>query len=149
MAEARTIANALRLAKGCAVDARDLAAVGSRDAAYFAEQAVEQIRRVYATATRVHIPRSDSHLLDKVVRSFSADLLEKDAMAQLAWLQSFPTTYRYTTSSGRILDPPDPRELDEAIEQIFALIDRAVVEFGVDLEDDSKPAAKTRPATKP
>lgn len=68
MAEAITIANALRLAAGCFRDARLLAEQGSRNAAYMAEQGLEQIIRAIATSEGMHIERSDAHQLDKTVR---------------------------------------------------------------------------------
>jgi hypothetical protein len=48
--DALTIAAALRLAAGCLRDARLLADAGSRNAAYLAEQALEQCIRAIATS---------------------------------------------------------------------------------------------------
>ena len=84
MADAHTIANSLRLAKGCATDAAILADQGSRNAAYLAEQALEQAIRAVATSEGMHIERADAHQLDKVVRRFPADNPAKSALASLA-----------------------------------------------------------------
>jgi hypothetical protein len=80
MADAPAIANAIRLARGCAGDARLLLTAGSRNAAYLAEQALEQVIRALATSEGLHIERADAHQLDKVVRQFPQDQTEKQTL---------------------------------------------------------------------
>ncbi|MBN9075187.1 MAG: hypothetical protein BGN87_03700 [Rhizobiales bacterium 65-79] len=144
MADAWTIANALRLAAGCARDASILLDSHSRNAAYLGEQALEQIIRAFATAEGLHIERHDAHQLDKTVRRFPDAHPEKVAISKLVWLEAYATTFRYTLPSGRIPKAPDDAKVAEAISGIEELILRAARHFGVDLEKDS-PAARTAP----
>lgn len=85
MIEAKTIANGLRLASGCLADARTLVQSGSRNAAYLAEQCLEQIVRSLATSEGLHIERHDAHQLDKVIRRFPDDHPEKEGTAWSGW----------------------------------------------------------------
>jgi hypothetical protein len=77
MADALAIANGVRLARGCALDARLLLDSGSRNAAYLADQALEQVIRALAMSEALHIERADAHQLDKVVRRFPDEQAEK------------------------------------------------------------------------
>lgn len=143
--EARTIANALRLAKGCIEDARNLSNSGSRNAAYLAEQALEQLIRALATSENMHIERHDAHQLDKLVRRFPDDHSEKMALNGLTWLEAYATTFRYTTPSGQIPKTPDAARLRSAIDAIEGLIGRAADHFGVSIEVESEPAQRVDP----
>jgi HEPN domain-containing protein len=78
MADERTIASALRLGTGCIADATLLAEAGSRNSAYLAEQALEQVIRALATSEAIHIERHDAHQLDKIIRRFPDENPEKD-----------------------------------------------------------------------
>ena len=145
MADAQTIANALRLARGCVEDARTLAATGSRNAAYLCEQAPERLIRAVATSEGLHIERQDAHQLDKVVRRFPASNVEKAALLSLTWLEAYATTFRYTLPSGGIPKSPDPARLDAAIMSIQDMIHRVSARFEVDLEKLNSPAGTTAP----
>jgi hypothetical protein len=145
MADAHTIANSLRLAKGCARDAAILAGQGSRNAAYLAEQALEQLIRTIATSEGLHIERSDAHQLDKVVRRFPADHPVKQALASLTWLEAYATTFRYTLPSGNVPRSADPTKLANAIREIAGLVERLSAGFGVDLGDESSVAQNPQP----
>jgi HEPN domain-containing protein len=144
IAERKTIANALRLAAGCLRDARLLSASGSRNAAYLAEQGVEQVVRAIATSENIHIERHDAHQLDKFVRRLPATHPEKAALGALVWLEAYATTFRYTAPSGRIPPAPETSKLNEAIVHASSLVERVAVHFGVNLEDES-PANSTKP----
>ena len=143
--EARTIANALRLAKGCIDDARNLCNSGSRNAAYLAEQALEHLIRALATSENMHIERHDAHQLDKLLRRFPDDHSEKKALNSLTWLEAYATTFRYTTPSGQIPKTPDAVRLRSAIDAIDALVGRAAEHFGVSIEVASEPARRVDP----
>jgi HEPN domain-containing protein len=145
MADALTIANAIRLAKGCARDAALLTQQGSRNAAYLAEQALEQVVRAIATSEGLHIERADAHQLDKVVRRFPDDQIEKKMIESLTWLEAYATTFRYTLPSGRLPTSPDATKLASAVEAIDALIDRVASAFGVDIDHESSPAKHAGP----
>lgn len=148
-AEAKTIANALRLADGCIKDARILFRSGSRNAAYLAEQALEQVIRALATSENIHIERHDAHQLDKVARRFPDEHSEKAALNGLTWLEAYATTFRYTTPSGQIPKTPDAARMEKAIEAIDALIGRVAAHFSVDLKTDSTPAGAVNPMRLP
>lgn len=144
-ADRKTIANALRLAFGCARDARLLSETGSRNAAYLAEQALEQVVRAIATSETIHIERPDAHQLDKFVRRLPDTHPEKSSLHALSWLEAYATTFRYTSPSGAIPKAPDPARLQAAIADIAALIDRVSTHFGIDLQDEGAPAALSAP----
>jgi hypothetical protein len=101
MADALAIANAMRLARGCARDARVLLKEGSRNAAYLAEQALEQVIRALATSEGLHIERGDAHQLDKVVRRFPNDQTEKQVIASLTWLEGIRNQLSVHFALGR------------------------------------------------
>lgn len=81
--EAKIVANALRLANLCVKDADILMNSGSRNAAYLAEQALEQIIRALATSENIHIERHDAHQLDKIVRRLPDEHSEKENLKTL------------------------------------------------------------------
>ncbi|MBL8581882.1 MAG: HEPN domain-containing protein, partial [Rhizobiaceae bacterium] len=109
-----TIASALRLARGCLADARLLAGSGSRNAAYLADQALEQLIRAFATSENIHIERADAHQLDKVIRAFPDAMGQKHALRRLSWLEAYATSFRYPSPAGRIPRSPDPQRLASA-----------------------------------
>lgn len=143
--EARTIANALRLASGCIKDSRELLNSGSRNAAYLAEQSLEQVMRALATSEGMHIERHDAHQLDKLLRRFPDEHSEKATLGGLTWLEAYATTFRYTTPSGQIPKTPDAARLRSAIDAIEALIDRVAQYFIVDLRAETEPAGRLSP----
>jgi len=143
--EAVTIANCLRLAAACITDAELLQSRGSRNAAYLAEQGLEQIIRAVATAEGIHIPRSDAHQLDKLTRLIPDANAEKPAVASLTWLEAYATTFRYTLPSGRIAPSPDGVKLGQALVDLRELTVRLAKHFQVDLGSDFRPAARTDP----
>lgn len=149
MVEAKTIANGLRLANGCINDVRVLSQAGSRNAAYLAEQALEQIIRSLATSEGLHIERHDAHQLDKIVRRFPEEHPEKAALSQLVWLEAYATTFRYTSPSGQIPKMPSAERLEQALQSLAAVLERVVRHFGVDLSDDAIPARTILPMRKP
>jgi HEPN domain-containing protein len=144
-ADRRTIANALRLAKGCIADAALLARAGSRNAAYLCEQALEQVIRALATSEKIHIERHDAHQLDKIVRRFPDDHSEKTTLKSLTWLEAYATTFRYTSPLGHVPKAPDESKLAKAIQDTDSLISRTAEHFGVDLNSDQLPARTEAP----
>lgn len=145
MVEARSIANGLRLASGCLTDAHTLQRAGSRNAAYLAEQALEQIIRSLATSERLHIERHDAHQLDKVVRRLPDDHPEKASLNALVWLEAYATSFRYTSPSGQIAKVPSATTLTQALNSIDELLERVVGHFGVDLASDTSSARTVEP----
>jgi HEPN domain-containing protein len=125
-----------------------LAQQGSRNAAYLAEQALEQVIRAIAMSEGLHIERADAHQLDKVVRRFPEAQSEKAVIASLTWLEAYATTFRYTLPSGRMPSSPDAEKLEGAIKAIDNLTDRLALSFGIDVEDASSPAKHTGPLRK-
>ena len=145
MGDRETIANALRLSNGCLKDAELLASAGSRNAAYMAEQALEQAIRAIATSEGVHIMRSDAHQLDKIIRNLPDENPTKSDLAKLAWLEAYATTFRYTSPAGRIPRSPDAAKPKDALAGIKSLIDRLSGHFGVDIGNESEAAETSFP----
>lgn len=143
--EARTIAGCIRLAKGCIDDARLLADQGSRNAAYLAEQSLEQIIRALATSERMHIPRHDAHLLDKTTRRLPADHPMLPRLAKLIWLEAYATSFRYVTPSGQVPPAPAVDKLLAAISEIDQLVGLLSAHFGVDHHDQRSSARSSAP----
>jgi hypothetical protein len=145
MTDALTIANSLRLAKGCASDAAILAGQGPRNAAHLAAQAIEQAMRAIAASEGVQIKPSDAHRLDKIFRRIPKENTEKKNLSSLLWLEAYATSFRYPLPSGEVPASPEPGKLAHAIREIRALVERLAVRFGADLEDDDSPARDPRP----
>jgi len=98
-------------------------------------QAAEQLVRAIATSEDIHIPRADSHQLDKIVRQIPKENPFTDAMNSVIWLEAYATTFRYPTSTGRIPAAPDPVKLKRAAEQIKAILEDLCLAFGFDFDD--------------
>jgi hypothetical protein len=126
-----------------------LSDAGSRNAAYLAEQALEQIIRALATSEKMHIERQDAHQLDKIVRRFPDDHSEKSAIRSLVWLEAYATTFRYTMPSGQIPKAPSGEKLRAAIKEVSQMTDRIADHFGVNLDLDNFPAGTVVPMRKP
>ncbi len=115
-------------------------------AAYLAQQAVEQIILALALAEAIHVPRSQHHQLDWMVRQLSEENAARPTLAKLTWLEAFATTYKYPTPSGRMPGAADPNSVKEALAATHDLLKRLSVHFGVDLNPLSKkPASHARP----
>jgi HEPN domain-containing protein len=145
MTDPLTIANSLRLAKGCVIDAATLAEQGSRNAAHLAEQALQQAIRAIAASEGVNINPADAHEQDEIVRRIPKENSENKNLSSLLWLAAFATSYRYTLPSGEVPASPEAGKLGHAIREIRALIERLAVRFGVDLDDDESAARDARP----
>jgi hypothetical protein len=122
---------------------------GSRNAAYLAEQALEQVIRAVATSEALHIERADAHQLDKVVRRFPDEQIEKGAIASLTWLDAYATTFRYTLPSGGLPKSPDAAKLADALAAIDSLINRVATAFGVDFTEETSAAKHVGPLRAP
>lgn len=117
-----------------------LAGTGSRNAAYLAEQALEQCIRAVATSEAIHIERHDAHQLDKIVRRFPAENPLTDSIRQLTWLEAYATVFRYPTATGRIAPAPPIAKVSVALDRIESMLARLVGHFGVDLVRENQPA---------
>ena len=145
MTDPLTIANSLRLAKGCVIDAATLAEQGSRNATHLAGQALEQALRAIATSEGVNVNPADAHELDKIARRIPKENTEHKNLSSLLWLAAYATSFRCTLPSGEVPASPEAGKLAHAIREIRALIERLAVRFGVDLDDDESAARDARP----
>ena len=146
MAIERLIASHLRLGAEALAAARALATTGNRNAAYLAEQAVEQMLLALAQSEGLHLQRSHHHQLETVRRMLAEDGAFRDELSRLTWLESCATTYRYPRTLGAIPDPPAPKRLAEAIELAAILLPRIATHFGVDLDLAARsPASRIDP----
>lgn len=149
MSTERLIASHLRLAREAFTAAQSLAALENRNAAYLAEQAVEQMILALAQAEGVHFTRSQHHQLETMRRALDERGAFRDALAQLTWLESCATTYRYPRTNGGIVEAPDRTRLLASIETSGTLISKLADHFGVDLRDGAKsPAVRIDPPLK-
>lgn len=64
------IASSLRIANQALTDAEALRASGSRNASYVLDLAAENILKALCSSEDIHIPRAESHLLDRVSIGF-------------------------------------------------------------------------------
>ena len=140
-----SIATHLRLASE-AIDGAMNMRPDNHFAAYLAQQAVEQIVLSLALAEAVHVPRSQHHQLDWIVRQLPERNAERPTLAKLTWLEAFATTYRYPSPSGRMPGSADPDRIRDALASTRDLLRRRAVHFDVDLDPMSKkPASHARP----
>lgn len=132
MSDAQTIASHIRLAGECICDAEALLATGSRNAAYLTSQAAEHALRAVATSEELHIERRDAHQLDTIVRRLPDANIDKPALAGLAYLEAYATTYRYPTATGRIPVMPDLGRIRTSILELDRLLDALRGHHGVE-----------------
>ena len=146
MSAERLIASHLRLSAESLSAADVLLRAGNRNAAYQAEQAVEQLILALAQAESTPFTRSQQHQLETMRRALpEADAFRAD-LAELTWLESFATTYRYPRPAGGISDPPSVDRLQSAIGSMERLLRRVAAHFGVDLDLRSEsPASQIEP----
>lgn len=146
MSAERLIASHLRLAAESLSAADILLREGNRYAAYQAEQAVEHVILALAQAEITAFTRSQQHQLETMRRALpEADAFRGD-LAQLTWLESYATTFRYPKPMGSIAEPPRDDRLRGAISETEALLRRVASHFQVDLDLASKqPASHAKP----
>lgn len=136
------IANYLRIASQDLEGAFVLAQVGNRNAAYLCQQAAEKLLRAVLTSEGTH--GGIGHRLGPMVQLLPDINTFKPALATLIELEAYATTYRYPTSS-RIPSAPPHEELQVLLRTVRALLADLVDWFGVDLQDQRKPARTANP----
>jgi HEPN domain-containing protein len=107
------IANSLRLGKSALDGARSLAPSGNHYAAYLCEQGAELIIRAVLTSEKQH--GNVRHDLEAMVDLIPDANPLKTALRELEPLASYATTYRYTTTAGRIPAQPTSQRLEAYI----------------------------------
>ncbi|MBI4602287.1 MAG: HEPN domain-containing protein [Planctomycetes bacterium] len=134
------IASLLRVAKEDLEGARLLASAGNRNAIYLCEQAAEKIIRAILTSEAKHA--GIKHRLNEMVDMVPDDNPLKPALRAIEYLAAFATSYRYPTTTGRILQPPTGAQFGAAATKVEFALNEAAKRLGVDL-------TKPGPATKP
>jgi HEPN domain-containing protein len=142
MSTERLIANNLRIAREDLEGARLLAQAGNRNAAYLCEQAAEKIIRAVLTAEGLHA--GTGHALSQMVAQLPNANTFKAELAQLAPLSAFATAYRYPTST-RVPAPPGASDLEAHLNLVARILQRAVAQFGIDLDVPNSPATIPNP----
>jgi HEPN domain-containing protein len=140
------IANLLRIAREDLEGARLLAASNNRNAVYLCEQAAEKIIRAILTSEGQHA--GIKHDLAEMVDLIPAENPLKEHLRKVEHLSRYATAYRYPVSSSktkRIPGPPSASELQGAIDDTAAALDRAVASFAVDLQLVDAPARSAGP----
>lgn len=138
-----TIANFLRIAQQDLDGAKTLASTHNRNAIYLCEQAAEKIIRAVLTSEGTHA--GIKHLLDEMVDLVPDANPIKPKLRAIEHLAAYATTYRYPTSSGRIKDAPQPKDLAKAITDVDAALADALARFGVDVKDPKAAAQHAGP----
>jgi len=136
------IANTLRIAKEDLDGAKLLAAAGNRNAVYLCEQAAEKVIRAVLTSEGKHA--GIKHHLDEMVDLVPDENPLKPALREIEGLAAYATTYRYTTSSGRIPDTPADK-LDALAKKVETAPAEAALRFGVDLPRKNARAIRPGP----
>ena len=140
------IANSLRLAHDDLEAAEALAKIRNRNDAYHAQQAAEKILIALLTSEGIRAERKDAHRLD-VLRDLLPDANTfKQRFAELTFLTTYATTYRYPKDAGRLPDRPDQDNLDGAINNLRRVLDDVAAHFGVGLNDSERVPAATSAA---
>ena len=146
MSAERLIASHLRLASEALAAARTLLDIGNRNAAYQAEQAVEQIILALAQAETLAFTRAQQHQLDTMRRALPGENPFRERLAKLTWLEAHATTYRYPRTAGGISEPPPKPKLASALDQCSEILDDLAQHFAIDLHIDARePAAHAKP----
>lgn len=150
MSAERLIASHLRLAAESLAAANILLQGGNRNAAYQAEQAVEQVILALAQAESTAFTRSQQHQLETMRRALpEADAFRED-LADVTWLEAYATTFRYPKQLGSIADPPPADRLRAALDETEDLLRRVAEHFQVDLRISSKTSAShAKPPRRP
>jgi HEPN domain-containing protein len=143
MSDERLIANQLRLASFELQDAQTL--IRSRNAAYHAEQCAEHIVLALAQSEGIHFDRTYHHQLDRMVDRLPTENAFRQALKSTTWLETYATTYRYPTPSGRIREPPSPEKLNGVLDLLRKLLQEVSIHFDVDLANEDSPAGHARP----
>ncbi len=136
------IANTLRIAREDLEGAKLLAAAGNRNAVYLCEQAAEKVIRAVLTSEGKHA--GIKHHLDEMVDLVPDENPLKPALREIEGLAAYATTYRYTTSSGRIPDTPTDK-LNTFAQKVETALTEATSRFGVDLPRKGTPARRPGP----
>lgn len=84
------------------------------------------------------------HHLDEMVDLVPDENPLKGALREIEGLAAYATTYRYTTSSGRIPDTP-VEKLAAFAQKVESVLTEAVSRFGVDLPRKNTPATRPGP----
>jgi HEPN domain-containing protein len=137
------IANTLRIAKEDLEGARLLASRGNRNAVYLCEQAAEKVIKAVLTSEGKHA--GIKHQLDAMVDLVPDENPLKPLLRDIESLTRYATTYRYTTSTGRIPDAPKGSEFDALAHKVDVALAEAASRFGVDLTAQGQPARKPAP----
>ncbi len=137
------IANSLRIAREDLDAARILASTKNRNAIYLCEQAAEKIIR--SVMTSEGLIAGTSHLLDRMVAQIPDANPLKPALRGIEHLAAYATSYRYPTSSGRILPTPSEFEVAEALTRLEVLLLDVAHRFGVDLTKPGTRATNVGP----
>jgi len=136
------IANYVRIASQDLEGAFVLAQAGNPNAAYLCQQAAEKLLRAVLTSEGIH--GGTGHRLGPMVQMLPDANPTKPALSALIELEAYATTYRYPTSS-RIPAKPPTDELQALLTKVRALLDDLVQRFGVDLQDQRRPARTASP----
>ncbi|MBK7395927.1 MAG: HEPN domain-containing protein [Myxococcales bacterium] len=137
------VANLLRVAREDLEGAKLLADQSNRNAVYLCEQAAEKIIRAILTSEGLH--GGIRHQLNEMVDAIPDANPLKAPLREIEFLTAYATSYRYPTSSGRVLKAPSAVQLGVAFAKVAAVLAQAATGLGVDLDTRDAPATRCRP----
>jgi HEPN domain-containing protein len=142
--DALIVANLLRIAHEDLAGARQLAAIGNRNAPYLCQQAAEKVARAVAHPEGGHLGRE--HRIDVIVDFLPDANPLKSQLRPLEQLTPYATTFRYPRSAGCVTEPPPPDRMTLLIERTDVALRGAARACGGDLTaPDTVPAADVSP----
>ena len=137
------VASYLRIAAEDLAGARLLAEAKNRNAIYLCSQAAEKIIRAVLTTEGKHA--GIGHQLVGMVDMIPNDNPIRPLLRKIDSLGDFATTFRYPTTGGKVRKVPNPEEFDRLAACVEEALKEAVHRFGVDLEQERKPAGRVEP----
>jgi HEPN domain-containing protein len=118
------VATHLRLAAEALNAANLLFEAGNRNAAYLAEQAVEQLVLAIAQSEGIHYSRGQQHQLDTMIRALPDANAFKASVHALSWLEAYATAFRYPRTKGGLTASPPAEKLKSALSAVTPLLSR-------------------------
>jgi HEPN domain-containing protein len=128
------VATHLRLAAEALNAANLLFEAGNRNAAYLAEQAVEQLVLALAQSEGIHYSRGQQHQLDTMIRALPDANTFKASVHALSWLEAYATAFRYPRTKGGLTASPPAEKLNGALSAVTPLLSRLALHYGVELD---------------
>jgi HEPN domain len=100
--------------------AEALAKIGNRLAAFHVQQALEKV--IKASLLKAGIEAGAEHHLDALLKKLPENDRTREALWPLRDYGVYATTFRYPTTTGRLVDAPPRAEIDEKVAFVRAYV---------------------------